>query len=192
MPSAAVHCPACQGPLPQTHWLAAEPFPCPGCGDLTGVEVFPALLRAPVAGRSAEALLIEGEASCFYHPEKKAEVPCGECGRFLCALCDVELNDRHLCPGCLEAGTTKGRLVELEQRRFRFDNLALAFALVPVLMWVVTFATAPATIVLAFYGARQPRSLVARYWPRAAAAIFIATLQMVGWVIGLYVMWREA
>lgn len=159
---------------------------------MTRVEVFPALWRPVTAGRVGERLLIEGEASCFYHPERKAEVPCSECGRFLCALCDVPLNDRHLCPGCLDSGTRKGRLLELEQRRFRYDTLALALAVIPMLLWFMSFATAPAAIGLAVYGARQPRSLVARYWPRAVVAILLGMFTLVGWVVVLYVIWRES
>lgn len=150
------------------------------------MEVFPALLRPIAAGRTAEPIVLEGEAGCFYHPEKKAEVPCAECGRFLCALCDVELNDRHLCPSCLEAGARKGRLIELEQRRVRYDTSALALAVVPVLAWPFTFATAPAAIALACYGARKPRSLVSRYWPRAALAIVLATAELAGWAYFIY------
>lgn len=156
------------------------------------MEVFPALLRAPATGRKAETILLDGEAGCFYHPEKKAEIPCAECGRFLCALCDVELNDRHLCPACLEAGAKQGRLVELEQRRVRYDSIALALAIVPLLMWPFTFATAPAAIACALYGARQPRSLVSRYWPRAAVAIVIASAELLGWAVVLYVVFRDA
>ena len=34
----------------------------------------------------------------------------------------------HLCPGCLEAGQTKGKIQQLENRRVIYDNIALALA----------------------------------------------------------------
>ena len=188
MPVPTLQCPACRAPLPAGVLTADGWAACPGCSTPTRVEAFPALLRAPTAGRAAEAIVLDGEASCFYHPEKKAEVPCAECGRFLCALCDVELNDRHLCPTCLEAGTRKGQLIELEQRRTRYDTVALTLTLAPILAWPFTIATAPAAIAIAIYGARKPRSLVSRYWQRAGVAIALATAQLGGWVALIYSM----
>ena len=70
-------------------------------------------------------MLVDGEASCFYHPAKKAVLPCESCGRFLCAVCDVEMNGQHLCPACLASGKKKGRLKQLENRRTLYDSLAL-------------------------------------------------------------------
>src|SRR4029453_12242931 len=61
--------------------------PCPACGTLLEVEVFPAFHRSLPAVAAAEAVLTDEEASCFFHPEKKAVVPCQACGRFLCLLC---------------------------------------------------------------------------------------------------------
>lgn len=174
-----IPCPHCRQALPDANLTADTWANCPRCDTLARVEVFPALFRPAVTGRSAEAIVLDGEAGCFYHPEKKAEVSCAGCGRFLCALCDVELAGRHLCPGCLETGARKGQIVALEQRRTLYANLSLTLALVPLLVWPLSFLTAPAVIVLVFYGARQPRSLVRRYWPGATLALVFALAELV-------------
>jgi hypothetical protein len=94
--------------------------------------VFRAFFQPVPRGRDGDPVLIEGEASCFYHPQKKAAVPCEACGRFLCALCDCELHGKHFCPACLETGKQKGKIQKLESQRTLYDNIALALAVYPV------------------------------------------------------------
>jgi hypothetical protein len=184
MPS--VPCPRCRSPLPLTEPATGLFTPCPGCGVPARLEVFPALLRPVAAGASAESILVESEASCFYHPQKRAAIHCQSCGRFLCALCDVELNGQHLCPPCLEAGQRKGTMGELVNRRTLYDSAALSLALLPLLVWPLTVITAPATIVLALYGWSKPGSLVPRTKVRFVLAILIGLLEMFGWGLLVY------
>ena len=103
-----VRCPKCRAALPAVQTTAL--LPCPACGVRVQFWVFPAWFQAPAAGRAAENLMTEGESSCYYHPGKQAAVPCEACGRFLCALCDCEIQGKHFCPGCVSAGRKKGRL----------------------------------------------------------------------------------
>jgi hypothetical protein len=154
--------------------------------------LFPAFFRSTHLGSAGETIVIEGEAGCFFHPEKKAVVPCAECGRFLCALCDLELNGRHLCPGCLESGQRKGKLVELERRRTLYDTAAIEFALLPILLGPVTLLTAPTALFLVFYGWNKPRSLVPRSRWLFIVAFFLAAAQIVSWCAIFYFMIREA
>src|ERR1051325_5705940 len=125
----AVTCSKCSGVLNEAIFNQAEWSPCPSCAAPLRVEIFPALFKAPTPSQPAQAVVIEGEASCFYHPNKKAVLPCETCGRFLCALCDVELNGQHLCPACLTSGQKKGKLTHLDNRRVLYDSLALTLAL---------------------------------------------------------------
>jgi hypothetical protein len=76
------------------------------------VEVYPALLAPRETKGVGELIVDDKEASCFYHPGKKAEAHCSYCGRFLCALCDVDFDGKHLCSACIQAGRTKGTLEE--------------------------------------------------------------------------------
>jgi hypothetical protein len=153
------------------------------------VRAFPALLRTPRPDALAEPVTDAGQAACFYHPNKTARVPCDACGRFICALCDVELHGQHLCPSCVEAGRRKGSLTTLESRRVLWDSIALSVAVLPVatlLFWWATFVTAPAAIVLAIVGWRKPRSLAPRSSYRFVLAIAFSILVLAGWTALLY------
>ena len=177
-----VSCTKCHTTLPPDFFQRTELAPCPGCDAPIQVEAFPALFRPIATGRFGETILVDSEAGCFYHPHKRAVIPCAGCGRFLCALCDVELQDQHLCPACLETGRQKGKLTHLESKRLLYDGAALSLALLPLLMWPITFVTAPAAIVVAIYSWRKPGSLLPRTRIRAWLAILIASLQLTGWV----------
>src|SRR5215472_15595335 len=113
MNSPLIQCPKCHGWLLEGVFNRQDLAPCPTCRTPVQVEVFPAFFRKTDAGPGAEAVMVEGESSCFYHPQKKAVTPCAACGRFLCALCDCELNGQHFCPACLETGRTKGKIKSL-------------------------------------------------------------------------------
>lgn len=158
--------------------------PCPACGAPLRVEVFPAMFRKIGAGRSGETVMVEGEASCFYHPQKKTVLPCDACGRFLCALCDCALDGRHLCPTCLEAGKTKGKIKSLDNQRTLYDSIALALAVYPVALILgiyFTLITAPMALFVAIRYWNAPRSIVRPSRIRYIAAIIVALLQIGGW-----------
>src|SRR6266581_110809 len=135
MHSQTISCPKCNTVLPEFFFNHGETAPCPGCKSLLQVEVFPALFKPIAEGKPGETILVEGEASCFYHPQKRAVIHCAACGRFLCGLCDVELNDEHLCPVCLEAGRKKGKLTQLETRRTLYDSSALLLSVFPLILF---------------------------------------------------------
>jgi len=105
--SSLVKCSRCQTLLSPELFNIGDLIVCPSCQKLLDIEVFPAILNTPVTANFPEPILVEGESSCFYHPAKKASMVCESCGRFLCALCDLELNGKHVCPACLETGQKK-------------------------------------------------------------------------------------
>ncbi len=183
---APLGCPKCRRLLAATLLQRDQLAPCPVCGALLQVEVFPALFRPPAPGRQGETLVLADESSCFYHPQKKAAVPCDHCGRFLCALCDCELDGKHYCPGCLEAGRKAGRLQHLEHARTLYGNVALALAFYPLLIFYVTILTAPAALVVALRFWNAPRSLVRPGHGRHIAAIILAGCEIVGWGVLIY------
>src|SRR4051812_37349398 len=108
--TASLTCPKCKRALPDELINQVELKRCHWCQTPVMIEIFPAMNRPIAAGSAAEALMMEGESGCFYHPEKKAVVPCEACGRFLCALCDCEVRGQHFCPSCLETGRKKGKM----------------------------------------------------------------------------------
>jgi hypothetical protein len=187
MNSVLVHCPKCRWGLSEGVFNRQDLVACPSCQTPLEVEIFPAYFRRISPGQNAEALVVEHESSCFFHPEKKATVPCASCGRFLCALCDCELHGQHFCPACLEAGRTKGKIKSIENQRTLHDNIALALAFYPLLVWCTTIFTAPAALFVAIRHWNSPRSIVHRTKIRFVIAIIVAGLEIAGWGIGLFV-----
>ena len=181
MNGSTISCTKCHASVPEFFFNQDALAPCPACNAPLQVEVFPALLKPLAEGKPGETILVEGEASCFYHPQKRAVIPCAACGRFLCALCDVELNDEHLCPVCLEAGRKKGKLTQLETRRTLYDSSALMLAGVPLLVicfWPFWFVTAPTAIILAILSWYKPSSIIHRTRLRSYLAILLGVLQI--------------
>jgi hypothetical protein len=174
-------CTKCSTPLSSSVVNLPEPAPCPGCENLLRAEVFPAFFRDTQRGNAGELALQEGEATCFYHPQKTAHVPCDACGRFICALCDVELHGEHLCPSCVEAGRRKGKIVTLESRRTLHDSIALSLAVLPFIVWPITILTAPGAIIYSFVAWKKPGSLAPRSKVRFVIAIILGLLTLAGW-----------
>jgi len=156
---------------------------CKACGSAVRLDAFPALFRETAPGRGGEDLLVEDESSCFYHPAKRAVVSCAGCGRFLCSLCDVDMNGRHLCPRCIEAGVDKGSLERLRKDYTYYDEIALALAIIPILMFWVTLVTAPIALYIAIRYWHAPVSAVPRGKWRYVTAIVIAGVELVAWGI---------
>ena len=169
--------------------LLTPGFPaCPSCGAEARVEIFPALFLPPKRGEAGEAIMLDGESSCFYHPQKRAAIPCDACGRFLCALCDVHLGTEHLCPTCLEAGRRKGKITTLENHRMLFDDAALSTAVLPIVMIFTiffTFITAPLAIFFAIRSFKAPGSILPRTRIRAWLALVIAGATLALWGVFL-------
>ncbi len=184
--SSLIQCPKCQAWLLEGVFNQPQMSPCPACGVPLQVEVFPALFRRLQPGQGGETILVEGVSSCFYHPQKKAVLPCQGCGRFLCALCDCELNGQHFCPACLEAGKARGKIKNLEDRRTLYDGIALSLAILPMLLFYFTIFTAPAALYVAIRYWNAPRSIVHTTRIRLIAAIIIALMQIAGWGLGLF------
>jgi hypothetical protein len=184
--SPLLQCPKCRAWLLDGVFNQPEPAPCPTCAAPLQVEVFPALFRRQASGRAGEAVMVEGESSCFYHPNKKAVLPCAGCGRFLCGLCDCELHGQHFCPACLEAGKTKGKIKSIENQRVLYDSIALALAIFPMLIFYFTFITAPMALFVAIRYWNKPRSIVHRTRVRYVTAIVLAGLQLAGWAVLIY------
>jgi hypothetical protein len=174
-----VSCTACQAALPASSFNRHELRSCPNCGQWLEAEIFPALFKPPPTGQPGETLLVAGESGCFYHPQKRAVVPCDACGRFLCGLCDVDFNGQHLCPVCLETGQKKGRLKNLENHRTLYDSAALTVALAGLLIWPLVVITGPVAIYVAVRYWNTPSSLVRRTKLRAMIAVVVGLAEFV-------------
>ena len=184
-----VACPVCQARLPPDFFNLKHYVSCPSCETSLRIRVFPALIRTESAVVAAP-VIAEGESSCFYHPQKRAVVSCERCGRFLCALCDIEVGDKHRCPGCLSAAVSKSP--ELQKRRTLYDGIALALATYPILIWPFTAITAPASLYMTVRYWRTPLSILPRTKIRFVLAFLLAAVQVAGWCFLAYQLFRAA
>jgi hypothetical protein len=150
------------------------------------VDVYPALFRGLSRGNQGESIRDAREAGCFYHPLKKAVRSCAVCGRFLCALCDVHLNGKHLCSGCLESNHHGLENSHLDTQRICYDQLALLVATLPILFVWITIVTAPIAIYLCFRHWKTPGSILPRTRIRFVAAFLISLLQVGIWLLVIF------
>ncbi|MBI5091022.1 MAG: hypothetical protein HZB26_01095 [Candidatus Hydrogenedentes bacterium] len=183
MTSVLVECGACRVALEPVNTRGISSA-CPVCGAAFEMVVFPSLFEPLAAGTAGERLLTDTESSCYYHTQKKAVIACDGCGRFLCALCDVELGDSHLCPACIEAGAKGGAMAKLESRRTRYDNIALMLAVIPLILVYPTLLTAPAALFMSIRYWNAPSSIKGRLGTRVrmSIALLVSALEIVGWV----------
>ena len=172
-----VSCPKCKSSLTGLGFNQARFIPCPTCRTPLQIELFPALFRRIATGRDAEAVLVEGESSCFYHPQKRAVVPCDACGRFLCALCDCELKGGHFCPGCLESGQKKKQIQGIENVRVLHNRTAFVLSVLPF------FITGLAALYIVLRYRKEPGSLVNPMRWAFPAALILGSLQTVGFLV---------
>lgn len=150
--SDGVACPRCGTAAPAPGSAGAR-LQCAGCG-----LAFWALRReglGAVAGAPAAAALGEA-ATCFFHPENAAVLSCPTCGRFVCALCDIEIEGVHACPLCFQQAQGREEVASLRRQDTLYDSMALAagwgwvffypswiFALPAVGYWTIAKWNAP-------------------------------------------------
>jgi hypothetical protein len=168
------------GAIPPDYWNSAEQTACRACGERVIALVFPARNAAPAAAAPA-TLGAEGEASCFYHADHQAVAACEECGRFLCSLCELDLDGRRLCPACLERGVNLEKAASLETQRVQYDSLAIHLTTWPILTFWLPLFTAPAALYLVLRHWKTPMSIL----PRSRARLWIALLLAVGQILAI-------
>lgn len=184
----AICCGVCSWPVPHESWNREEGARCPVCRRRVDVAVFPALERTR-SGTIPQPLGAETEASCFYHPESRAAVPCDECGRFLCGLCDIELDGKHFCPGCFQSGVASNRLENVETRRTMYDSIALAVATIPLVLISPAVVGGPAALFIVIRRWRAPLSIL----PRTRIRFYLAALFALAEIAGIgFLIWAIA
>lgn len=186
MAADSIACTVCSWPVPREFWNREEGVRCGGCGRNVSVSVFPAI-DVQIVGSAPEALRGESEASCFYHPQSRAAKVCDECGRFLCALCDLEVEGRHICPRCFETGVGSHKIQTAEPQRIMYDSVALALATLPfLLVWPAVIA-APWSLFIVVTRWNAPSSVVPRTKIRFMLAAIFA-LAEIGFIVFIVYM----
>ncbi len=155
---------------------------CPHCAALVEAYFFPGFFRPMQAGVAATALVDHTEASCFYHPAKQAVHVCDGCGRMICALCNIDMGEEHLCPTCISSGKKKGKITTLEDTRTRYDSIAMSLAIFGLLFYIVSIILAPAAIYIAIRHWNSPGSLLGVSRTRFVIAILIASATLLIWI----------
>jgi hypothetical protein len=186
---AALRCNNCRALLP-TEVVNARAQQCPSCRTSVRVQAYPALLRRDLGPAPIKRVADANDSACYYHDNRRAERECTSCGRFVCALCDIELGEDTLCPSCLERHMKDKSLARLDFGRTRWDrvNTSLAaFGLLSFSCIPIVFITAPAAIGIAIKHRATPLSI----FPRSRAGLWLgagaAALELVAYVgfIGL-------
>ncbi|MFN0105260.1 MAG: hypothetical protein ACKV2U_24635 [Bryobacteraceae bacterium] len=174
-----VVCGGCAARIPPANWNQDYPAPCPMCSRDVAVTVFPVALRPPKAALP-ERVVTDGEASCYNHAANRALAACDACGRFLCALCDIDTARGHICPACFERNESAAL-----HERVNYDSIALALVTLPMLLCWLPVVTTPAALFFAFRFWRAPSPVFPRSRWRLWLTVIVAALQigLVGWFI---------
>ena len=178
-----VRCTNCSAGLPDENLNSQSFDPCPICSSSIRADVFPAAYNSLSEGTSGELLMVDNESGCFYHPGKQAVTSCSHCGRFLCSLCDIDFDDRHLCISCIESGKKKGKIKNLENSRARYDNIALGFSVFPLFFWFITLITSFITIYIVIRYWKKTAGIVSKHRARMVLALLFALMQITGWSV---------
>lgn len=197
-PDSAFNCANCHAALPESLVNRGETA-CPHCGTVVMVHVFPAMSQPVKPSRVGEPMMVENESSCYSHASKRAEQVCDSCGRFVCALCDLKMGDRHICPACLEKNIEEQSMGTFVSRRVHHDSIALWLTLAPLPLltcfWFLAIILAPLMYFLGGYAIflgirhwRTPQSVVKRRRWRFLLAAVLAVLQITVWTVMLVYM----
>ncbi|GAB4341270.1 MAG: hypothetical protein Kow0099_17810 [Candidatus Abyssubacteria bacterium] len=181
MKTLQLECGKCKAPISLPLPEASVQTTCPICDAYIRIEAFPALLRRGAQGRRGETLTADDESSCYYHPAKKAVAVCEGCGRFLCSLCDIEMDGRHICSACIERGGGEGSVKPLKNEVVRYDDIALTLAIIPMIFYCITIFTAPAALYISIRHWNTPMSVLPRSRWRFVVAILLSVVQLAAW-----------
>ena len=173
----AFACPSCGGDFEpiETEWQS-----CPYCQKRLAISVWPVVRQ----NTNATAALSD-QATCFFHPDKVFQACCRWCGRFVCALCDLQLGAEHVCPTCFERGRADSGVeaskAEWRYRDVLYDSIALTVGWGWILFWPVIVAAIPAVIFLHVKYRKAPRSYLIprsgwRFWAAYAGLVWLPLL----------------
>lgn len=177
-----VACPNCGGDLApgetETAWRT-----CPFCQKRLQIRFWPVALQ-----NSNAATAMPEQATCFFHPDKAYQACCQRCGRFVCALCDLQLGAEHVCPTCFERGRagsgTDIAKAEWRHRDVLYDSIALSIGWGWILFWPTIVVALPAAIFLHVKYRKAPRQYLIprsgwRFWFAYVGILWLPALILI-------------
>ena len=141
---------------------------CPSCANRFQICLWPVVRQNTNA-----ATALSDQATCFFHPDKAFQACCQRCGRFVCALCDLQLGAEHVCPTCFERGRgdsgAEAGHAEWRYRDVLYDSIAVTVGWGWIIFWPTIVAAIPAVIFLHVKYRKAPRSYLIprsgwRFW----------------------------
>ncbi|MFP4541537.1 MAG: hypothetical protein ACLFR7_07900 [Opitutales bacterium] len=179
-------CAACGASLRLGQYTDDGRLDCSSCGRRHEVALAPALLRAASETERVGELAQDDEATCFYHPERRAVAACEASGRYLCELCRVEVNGHVYSMEAFQTLRAGGQDARFLVEETRYDRGALMLALLPLLsVFLVGFTifTGPMAMVLAIFAlTRRVKGPVGRGPWVAIAALLLGLGQTAFWI----------
>ncbi len=177
---AILQCPSCRSPLKVGRRIEALEESCPVCRAEVSVTTFPRLY-GDYAREAPGVPVGEGEASCSFFPELRAETVCDECGCFLSRRAAVRWTGRDLCLPCLHRLREVERVPDCIGKARHYDRRALE-----LVTWLAPFTlfTAPLALFLLLRQRGKPQGFV----PRSRAVWWIALTLSVGWIAAWLVL----
>lgn len=185
----SINCPRCSSALTTNIFTEHSDSSCPHCGLVITGRLFPRFFSTYMAEKSPVEASSDYESSCFFHQKKLAVSHCSECGRFLCSLCELNIEGRILCPICLEKLDQEKRLKTFTNQVTFWDSITVSMAIMPMLIWPLTIITAPLTFVYIWRHFKDNNNYVIprKRWRFYLAGLF-AGMQLTGWTILLVLL----
>ncbi len=184
----AAPCPSCAGDVipveTESGWQS-----CPSCANRLQICLWPVVRQNTNA-----ATALSDQATCFFHPDKAFQACCQRCGRFVCALCDLQLGAEHVCPTCFERGRgdsgAEAGKAEWRYRDVLYDSIAVTVGWGWIIFWPTIVAAIPAVIFLHVKYRKAPRSYLIprsgwRFW---SAYVGLAWLPL-SFASSIFVRW---
>lgn len=180
-----VPCPKCKTVAQIEDYISSEFIRCRKCSEQLFISVYPALFKPLDTGVSAEKLLIDTEASCFNHAEKKAVSVCESCGIYICALCEISNGKKTVCANCYSQNlATKKDAVTKDY--VSYSRVASSIMLYSLFMYPVLVVTAPAALIYSIKHYGKPEGYFrSKQNVRMGINIAVSLTITVGMLIGL-------
>jgi hypothetical protein len=184
-----IPCPSCAGDVVpvEAGWQS-----CPYCEKRMQIRIWPVTRQNTNA-----ATALSDQATCFFHPDKAFQACCQRCGRFVCALCDLQLGAEHVCPACFERGRAQSGAeagkAEWRYRDVLYDSIASTVGWGWILFWPAIVAAIPTVIILHVKYRKAPGSYLIprsgwRFWAAYVglvwAPLLFGILLLAPWMAG--------